>query len=1184
MEVGYMLKRILMVILVSCFLPVMAHAATWSLTSSAKTAGGTIQVGTGPTRTYLQGNLVTPITTGSSVDVTVAASAGYEVSKVVINTTTYTNPTQTVWNFPATTTTAQSIAVSFAIKKLTVTSSVAGNVGGTVTPTLITGITPNAALTVAKVVTFTPASAAFTLSGITGIPTVTAPAIAAIQSPAVPAAGQVVTVTFPVGFKFTSNVILTGTFTSIAPVANAGSPQNAYAGNIVTLNGTGSNLNGVATTYAWAQTSGPAVTITNPTAATATFVPPTAGTYIFSLTLMPGGSTASTTVTVSASADQKVVADCQNCHAANSIVRAVAAYNKWTTSKHQSVGIICADCHKGNHPGTVSLTVCNDCHHKTADADLHNGATTFNSSCMVCHDKHQAQAVPPGLPHFNNMTAAGTPDSYPASYVTSKATCNDCHNSAATNQAIRKQWKATGHADINSPAWMGGDFKTQNDCARCHTTTGFIAYSSAKVTAAWGVSTDKSKEVLRCNGCHSDVGNGVVRSVTPNNPFTSEPLFTNQNLGASNVCMNCHGGTDNGNFIQAQVGTTVFSSTPFQYNAHGMTAGGSLQGKTGFNFIGRTYTDFAGNAHSKVSMANSMGTGSAGPCAGCHMSAPDKHTFKAISSANGAIAAITTNICSNCHSTSLPATTLDTKRLEFNNALEVLRIQLGVKEFTWNAAAATFYAGSTTNPATNWGAGQAGANIMGAAHNYKLFITESGAYAHNPAYAKQLITDSIDAAANNGVVTGSIVSALNALRSGGKITDAQYFSFNTYTTSNSCNSCHGNPPVITSTGATHTTNTNCSACHIYTGPGGSTHSNGTLDISMTCSSCHGNPPTTQTIHTTGAAKYNHNISKPALNHTDCTQCHSTPPTYAVTTTHRNNTVDLFTNATACSSCHGYPPATIAASGAAHVNDTNCANCHEYTTYTASTHNSGTVDFKTGTAACSSCHGYPPASQTIHANGAVKYNHDKVAVNYTDCTQCHATPSAPTVTSTHLNGTVDLLTNVSACNSCHVAPPASGAHATATLSPLNCTNCHTYTVSSAAPHNNGSVDFTGSLTCDTCHGYPPMSAGQLTARGANEYVNGRVEDYTNGGGHHATHLPSSLTAAEGFAPCLPCHPSVDLNLATHGQGGGSVQRANINVFYAADNGYVFDDARTKRYNTVAMSCSNISCHFQPTLSW
>jgi hypothetical protein len=1175
-----MLKRILAVIIVSCFLPVMAHAASWSLTAAAKSAGGAVQVGT-VTKTQFQGSIMVSYPTETPVTVTVLPTAGYVISKMVINGATLLNPTVTTFtvNGP----TSQIVHAYFTAATasfLSINASVAGGIGGSVNPAGITGLTANAQLGSAKVVTFTPNSAYFAVNSISGIPAGTT------TSPALPAAlGTAVTVTFPPTYVMPSNINLIGTFTSSYPVANAGSSQTGYTGDSITLSGSGSQAGSGISSYLWAQTSGPApVTLTpnsNSALVAASFTPSVVGTYTFSLTLQPGGSTASATVTVNADANLQVLTSCQNCHASQGIVKGTDAYNKWTSSKHLVNKVVCADCHSaGSHPYSVSVNVCINCHINSLGASPaialgHNDITDFNkTTCTSCHNPHAAAAVPPGQPHFSNSSSVGNS----ASYKTSQSACADCHISTAANQTIRQEWKSAGHADINSPAWMSQDFKTLDTCVRCHTTTGFIAYSTAKVTAAWGISTDKTKEVLRCDGCHSDVANGVVRTVSANKPFASEPTFTNHNVGASNVCMNCHGGTDNGNFIQSKVGTANFANLAFQYNAHNMTAGGSLQGKTGFNFAGRTYANFSGNSHSKIGMTNSMGTGTVGPCVACHMSATNKHTFNAVSSASGSIAKINTTVCNNCHNSSLPAATLDAKRVAFNTALEILRIQLADKGYTWNSATATFNDGA----ASNWGAtNQAGANVMGAAHNYKLFITEPGAYTHNPAYAKQLITDSIDAVFHNGTVTGDISTALSDLYGKGKITADQVNSINTYKLANSsCNSCHGNPPTLTSTGATHTSSSDCNACHTFTGVAGVTHNNGTLDVSMTCASCHGNPPSTQSIHITGFAKYNHD--KAGVTHSNCAQCHSTPPTYATTATHRDGIVEVLSNSTACSSCHGYPPATIIATGAAHVNDTNCANCHDYTTFTASTHNNGTVNFKTGTAACSSCHGYPPTTQTIHANGVVKYNHDKAAVDYTNCAQCHSTPVAPTVTTTHLNTRVDLLTNANACTSCHGAPPATTAHTSATLTPFNCTNCHTYTESSAATHNNGAIDFSISLTCDTCHGYPPLPLAQLNARSGGAYANAKVEDYTGGGGHHATHLLSTISANEGFAPCLPCHPGVDINF--HGQGGGTVLRSNINVFYAADTGYVFDETRTKRYDVLTQTCSNVSCHFQPTVSW
>jgi hypothetical protein len=350
-----------------------------------------------------------------------------------------------------------------------------------------------------------------------------------------------------------------------------------------------------------------------------------------------------------------------------------------------------------------------------------------------------------------------------------------------------------------------------------------------------------------------------------------------------------------------------------------------------------------------------------------------------------------------------------------------------------------------------------------------MFITEPSAYAHNPAYAKELITDSIDAVFNGGTVTGSIDTALADLQGTVKITAAQVTAINTYKQADgSCNSCHGNPPATTThTGVAAGT---CANCHIFTGAGGATHNN------------------------------------------------------------------------------------------------------------------GVVDLKSGTAACSSCHGFPPVSQTIHTTGFAKYIHDKVGIDYTNCSQCHSQPASPSPTATHINSTVDLLTTATACNSCHLAPPASSVHSAATLAPFNCTDCHSYTTFNANTHNNGAVDFSN-LQCNTCHGYPPMSQAQLDARVTGTFTSAKLEDYAGGGGHHSTHLLSTVNANEGFTPCLPCHPSVSsVTPSVHSQGGGTVSRSNINIYYLNDVDFRFDDTRVKRYEVATQSCSNVSCHFQPTVPW
>ncbi|TCC23473.1 PKD domain-containing protein [Kribbella speibonae] len=85
------------------------------------------------------------------------------------------------------------------------------------------------------------------------------------------------------------------------PVANAGAPQSAVAGTTVTLNGSGTDADGDALTYAWTQTGGPAVTLSSTTAAKPTFTAPSsASTLTFSLVVRDGtanSAAATTTVT-----------------------------------------------------------------------------------------------------------------------------------------------------------------------------------------------------------------------------------------------------------------------------------------------------------------------------------------------------------------------------------------------------------------------------------------------------------------------------------------------------------------------------------------------------------------------------------------------------------------------------------------------------------------------------------------------------------------------------------------------------------------------------------------------------------------------------------------------------------------------------------------------------------------------
>ncbi len=102
-----------------------------------------------------------------------------------------------------------------------------------------------------------------------------------------------------------------------APTAEAGDPQTVDEGETVTLNGSGTDPEGEALTYAWTQTSGETVTLSDTTAASPTFTAPEQLTedavLVFSLTVTDARNKASAadtvTITVTAGSNDAPTAE-----------------------------------------------------------------------------------------------------------------------------------------------------------------------------------------------------------------------------------------------------------------------------------------------------------------------------------------------------------------------------------------------------------------------------------------------------------------------------------------------------------------------------------------------------------------------------------------------------------------------------------------------------------------------------------------------------------------------------------------------------------------------------------------------------------------------------------------------------------------------------------------------------------
>ena len=97
-----------------------------------------------------------------------------------------------------------------------------------------------------------------------------------------------------------------------APTAAAGPDQSRIEGDIVALNGTGNDTDGTISTFAWAQTAGPAVTLSNAGIANPTFTTPSitgAEAVTLRLTVTDNrGGTGTDTVTINVANDEAPVA------------------------------------------------------------------------------------------------------------------------------------------------------------------------------------------------------------------------------------------------------------------------------------------------------------------------------------------------------------------------------------------------------------------------------------------------------------------------------------------------------------------------------------------------------------------------------------------------------------------------------------------------------------------------------------------------------------------------------------------------------------------------------------------------------------------------------------------------------------------------------------------------------------
>ena len=324
---------------------------------------------------------------------------------------------------------------------------------------------------------------------------------------------------------------------------------------------------------------------------------------------------------------------------------------------------------------------------------------------------------------------------------------------------VIESWLESPHADWHSPSFThwNEDGAVPPMCAACHSEPGFLDWLGADGSAAGSVEAPAAINApVGCASCH--VAEAEALDAVP---FPSG--VTVAGLGPSATCAVCHQGRQSGPAVARATATlaedTVSADLAFLNVHYGVAAAmaGGAEVAGGYEYPGQRYVGRFAHVPS------------ASTCISCH----DPHTTR-----------VQTDGCVDCHQGTGDLRAIRTRHKDFDGdgathagihaEVAGLHARLGDAIRTYASAVSGTAIGyeKDTHPyffADPDGDGTIGpaeavrANaykawtprLLKAAYNYQFVAKDPGAYVHNPAYALQLLHDSLASLAEAAAIDTS---------------------------------------------------------------------------------------------------------------------------------------------------------------------------------------------------------------------------------------------------------------------------------------------------------------------------------------------------------------------------------------------------------------------------------------------